>query len=347
MRNLSDTGHQYTTLNDDDRRGYVTSYHHKPPPVSRTKAKHVDISNLKSIDRKNVLSDGHDVESKFSIGFEVEKNRLHRNSVQEYPLFCGFERDGSCGYEAVTHILPLVGASSWRTKVYDMMHQAKKIIDDQYSPSNAKCGGHITLAVKGMNGEELAHKLRKNSGLILALFRKRIANSYCNKNLDMRTYETYAELGHDGLIGGWHSKYQFALVKDFGVEYRIPSRFTSVKQMMRRYELFYELVDFSVNNPNGTFNSLLKRVRPILMNMYGYDTEKVKDLERLAKHFRNMMLTRKINEHIVGYFIHPRHGQLYTPNYGWALNRKALQLHQELRHMDAYDRMEKMRQLFP
>ena len=43
-------------------------------------------------------------------------------------------------------------------------------------------------------------------------------------------------------VGGYHHKYQMALIKEFGVEFRVVSRFTSVKQMMRRYELFYELL---------------------------------------------------------------------------------------------------------
>jgi hypothetical protein len=305
MRNLSDNGHQYEVLNDGQRRGEILPYHRKPSPIMRANAKTIDVANLKSVDRKNLLIEGDEVKSKFTIGFEVEKTRLHRNSVREYELFCGFERDGSCGYEAVTHVLPLLGASTWRTKVYDMMHKATKIIDDRYSPSDSKCGGHITIAVDGLNGGQLNDLLRKNVGIIMALFRRRFQNSYCNHNLTMLNYDFTPR---DRFVGGYHHKYQMALIKDFGVEFRVVSRFTSVKQMMRRYELFYELVDFSVNNPNGTFNALLKRLKPIIMSMYDYDEQKVAKLFELAKHFRRMVLTGKIDQHVAPYFM-SRHGR--------------------------------------
>jgi hypothetical protein len=121
--------------------------------------------------------------SRFTIGFEVEKNNFHRGAVKEYELLKGFERDSSCGYEAITHVLPLLPAGTWRTKVFDMMHKAERIIDDRYSPSdekdydgNYKCGGHITLGVAGMTGNELMEATRKYSGIMYAMFRKRLKN---------------------------------------------------------------------------------------------------------------------------------------------------------------------------
>jgi hypothetical protein len=91
MRDLSNNGVQFTTLNDTSRRGQVSGYHSKPDPIFRTKATAQDVSGLKSVDRKNISFDGTEYESKFKIGFEVEKARLHRGAVEEYPLFCGFE----------------------------------------------------------------------------------------------------------------------------------------------------------------------------------------------------------------------------------------------------------------
>jgi hypothetical protein len=71
-------------------------------------------------------------------------------------LLCGFERDGSCGYEAVTNILPLLPASVWRNKVYDMMHKASRIIEDRYlSIRQASVAAIFLLAVEGMSGAEL------------------------------------------------------------------------------------------------------------------------------------------------------------------------------------------------
>ncbi len=264
-------------------RGQISNYHRKPEPLFLNKSKHaVDVACLKKADQKAIRFDGQEYTSKFTIGFEVEKNNLSRNAVKEYELFCGFERDGSCGYEAVTHILPLLPAGQWRTKVYDMIYKAEKIIDDRYSPSDRRCGGHITIACEGLNGSELLSKVRKNAGVVLALFRNRLTNRYCgaNKRLDPQYYG---------------DRYQVALVKGSCLEFRLPSRFESVKQVMRRYELFYHLVDFSVNNPSGSFDSFIKRVRPVVLSMYNGDTDKADNVLKLAKTFQRYINTGEVD----------------------------------------------------
>ncbi len=177
------TGIVYATTGQTER-GQVSSYHRKPQPLFLNKTKHaIDVAGLKKAEQRTAIKfEGGDYEAKFTIGFEVEKNQLSRNAVREYELFCGFERDGSCGYEAVTHVLPLLPAGKWRTKVFDLMHKAEKIIDDRFSPSDKRCGGHITIAADGFTGEQLRAAVRKNAGIIYALFRNRLKNSYCNGN---------------------------------------------------------------------------------------------------------------------------------------------------------------------
>lgn len=287
------TGITYT-LTGQRSRGQVQNYHHKPAPLHHGKTAHkVDIAGLKRAEQRDtIVFDGMEYSARFTIGFEVEKNSLHRSAMKEYEIFCGFERDGSCGYEAVTHILPLLPAGSWRTKVFDMMHKAEKIIDDRFSPSDKRCGGHITIACEGMTGDQLRGAIRKNCGIILALFRKRLKNSYCSYNLTMQPYDA------DRHVNGWHSKYQLALVKGNCLEFRVPSRVESVKQMMRRYELFYELVNFTVNSPNGSHDSLLKKVRPIILSMYNGDSAKADEIIGLAKHFRKFLLNGDRHEDI-------------------------------------------------
>jgi hypothetical protein len=275
-------GIEYKVTGERER-GEVSSYHRKPQPLFLNKSKYsVDVAGLKKVDQKAIKFDGVEYASKFTIGFEIEKNQLSRNAVREYELFCGFERDASCGYEAVTHVLPLLPAGQWRTKVYDMIYKAEKIIDDRYSPSDRRCGGHITIACEGLDGSELLSKVRKNAGVILALFRNRLTNRYCggNKRLDPLHYG---------------DRYQVALVKGSCLEFRLPSRFESVKQVMRRYELFYHLVDFSVNNPSGSFESFVKRVRPVVLSMYNGDAEKTENVLKLAKHFQKYINTGDVD----------------------------------------------------
>jgi hypothetical protein len=277
----------------NSERGRVVGYHRKPSPRDLSKgAKHSDIANLKKVSRKNLIDVGQgDFDSRFTIGIEIEKTRLHRGAVKSYPLLCGFERDSSCGYEAVTNILPLLPSGQWRNKVFSMFVDAKKIIEDQYSPSDTRCGGHITLAVKGMDGEEIKSAVRKNCGIILALFRKRLNNYYCKNNPLMLPH---SELTHV-------PRYQVSLAKGDLLEFRIPSRFQSVKQCMRRYELMYELLDFSINNPNGSHNTFLKKITPIIKSMYNGDMEKTNEILELSKHFQKFLKTKKINRATIGF----------------------------------------------
>ena len=281
-----ETGVVYATTGDYAR-GTVVAYHHKPSPIKLNKAKKSDVKGLKPKERERlILEDGHtdEVISNYTIGFEVEKNELHRHSVREYELFCGFERDSSCGYEAVTHILPLLPAGTWRTKVFDMMHKAERIIDDRWSPSDKRCGGHITVGVDGLDGGEIKRAVRPYCGILYAMFRNRLANTYCCGDKCMTD-----EYGS--------TKYQTAYVKGYVLEFRIPSRFDSVRQMMRRYELFYELIDYSLN-VRGKHESFLKKIKPIVLSMYNGDEAKVDEIMKLAKHFQKYILTGERHEDI-------------------------------------------------
>ena len=281
---------QYTPTGEYGR-NRVRSYHQSPSPKHLgLGAKKGDIATLKSAQKRNVIElDNGDVNSKFTIGFEVEKNSFSRGAVTEYALFAGFERDGSCGYEAITHILPLLPKGEWRNKVFNMMYEAKRIIEDSYSPSNTRCGGHITLAVDGMSGEELLNRLRKFSGVMYALFRRRLGNSYCSQNPLMEANFAY------------HTRYQVCLVKGNRVEFRLPSRVTGVKQMMRRYELCYTMLDFAVNRPNASFKTFVKAVSPIVMSMYGRDEAKCYEILRLSEAFNKMLRTGRINRETIAW----------------------------------------------
>jgi hypothetical protein len=301
MNTSSNQGVKFTLTNEEER-GRMASYHRKPSHRDISKCHQIDIANLPKKDKRNTIANG----SKFTIGMEVEKNEFHRDSVKEYELFCGFEYDGSCGVEAVTNILPLLPPSPWRTKVFDMMFKAQPIIDDRFSPSDKRCGGHITIGIDGMNGEEIRKIVRKNCGVILALYRHRLnrkssmGTQYCGHNQRMEgRYDTARH--HNG----WHDKYQAALVKENCLEFRIVSKFESVKQMMRRYEMFYTIVDFSINNPDGTLAQLLKLLKPIIVSMYNGEVDKANEVLALSKDFTAFILHGKVSNKIKKY-VSPR-----------------------------------------
>ena len=286
MRNLqSNIGVQFTNIGDTVRRGEMADYHRSPTPRFLVHATADDVKGLKPSDRLNVEGN----KAKFAIGFEVEKTSLRRGAVMEYPLFKGFERDNSCGYEAVTHVLPLVGRSMWRTKVFNMFAEAKSIIDEQYSPSDYKCGGHMTFSVDGMAGHELMDLVRPFSGIIYALFRKRLTNQYCDGNIEMSS-----SFGC--------SKYTICKINENCLEFRLPSRITSVKCMMDRYKLMYTMLDFAINQPNARLSKFHRAIRPIILSMYEGNVEKADAILGLAVHFTQFLKTGKIDKYTCGWF---------------------------------------------
>lgn len=306
-------GINYTEIYNNDyhvqsgshNRGRVNGYKHTARVGFidyRKGAKSADIAQLKSVDRRNLnmLSSG-DVECKFGIGFEVEKSRFSRGAVRPSPFWAGFERDSSCGEEAVSNITPLLPAGKWRNKVYSMMHDSRKIIEDSFSPSDHRCGGHVTLSCEGMTGEELFNATRENLAIVFALFRKRLTNNYCS--------------GNPRLESNFHgTRYVAVQQKANVIEVRLVSRFQSVKQMMRRYELFYAIMDFSINNPNGTHASLLKKVKPIIKSMYDGDDAKADEILDLAKHFNKYIKSGRLNRAIIS-FIDPMRVMNAESNY--------------------------------
>lgn len=294
------TGIKYQ-LTGEARRGSVVTYHNKPNALMLNKTKHrIDVAGLRSaVQRSAFKIEGGEIASRFTIGMEVEKTSLHRGAVREYELFCGFETDASCGYEAVTHVLPLLPQGQWRTKVFDMMHKAERIIDDRFSPSDRSCGGHVTLSVDGMTGAEMIVATRKYSGIILALFRHRLKNSFCGGNTNMRDLNTERSSVFSANDDRFrhHSRYQLALVKGNLLEFRVVARYESVKQMMRRYELFYALVDAAVNS-KPTQATFFKTIRPMVLSMYNGDEAKAEQIFTMAKQFQKFIDSGVIHEDI-------------------------------------------------
>lgn len=298
MRNLeANIGVKYENLGDTINRGRVLGYHDSPHGIHRTEATIEDINGLSKSDKENVRMVSADKGiAKFAIGFEVEKKSFF-DDVKEYPLFKGFEEDGSCGVEAVTHILPLVGRSMWRTKVFNMFSEAKHIIDDEFSPSNYKCGGHMTFSVNAertlegetYRGRDLIDAIRPFSGIMYALFRKRLSNHFCCGNIEMAS-----DYGS--------SKYVVCRIRQETLEFRLPSRITSVKCMRDRYKLMYTILDFAINQPDARLSKFHRAIRPIILSMYDGNVEKADAILGLAVHFTQFLKTGKIDKYTCGWF---------------------------------------------
>lgn len=351
MTNSTQNEIVYSKFGNRNSRSEIQCYHGSDRADEKHKGgKSKDVQMIpKRVLEKNIKFNNFldQFESKFTIGMEVEKNRFAVD-IEELVGFKGFETDSSCGYEFITDILPLLPPSLWRNKIFNMLHQAKRFIEDEYSPSYLrkeksvcrysgyvsnfyKCGGHITLGCDGMSGRELQMRFRRVSGLLMAMFEKRLQNSYCSNNILMMPTEptgnqwnparqiadvdysplqnhphtwirrieneternrllamkrmsstkrntslSYYRKNGDGssrtfTCEYFQSKFQFCLDKGKVIEFRVVSRFQSVKQTMRRYELFYTLMDLVVNTPMDkkiSFNKLHKATRKIVKGMY-------------------------------------------------------------------------------
>ena len=288
----------------------VQPYQCSPNPEDYANTKYeIDLSGLTKKERRNnitrTLESGEFVfNSNFTIGMEVEKSRISREVLGGTTLnyFCqlmkGIERDGSCGLEAITNILPLIPSSKWRNKIFNLMHESKYLIEETYSQSDEmndygsyRCGGHMTIASQMHTSSELNALLRPYYAIIYALNRKRLANQFCCNNITARTRT------ESGIINASRgTKYQPIYEKnDTLLEFRLWSRFTSVKQMINRYKLMQLLVDFGVND-RGSYAKFIKKAKPILLSMYANNEAKVNELIELSKAFRKMLMTNKIND---------------------------------------------------
>ena len=231
--------------------------------------------------------------AKFRIGFEIEKNEVNNVTdevgefVGEYDLIARFETDSSCGYdddtgvEAITHILPLSGVRSKRRKdLFELIDQASGVIN---SNSDSSCGGHLTISVTGYSSVNLLEKLRGNMGILYSLYRRRLKNSYCDRNKEMKPNH------HGGSC--------VAQLKGCGlVEFRLPSRVVSVKQLKLRYDLMYVLVRRSLD---GTpYSKIIKEVKPIITKMYDNNKNKVNEIIGLSNHFRKYLISDHVSEEI-------------------------------------------------
>jgi hypothetical protein len=69
---------------------------------------------------------------------------------------------------------------------------------------------------------------------------------------------------------------------------------------MRRYELFYALLNFAIN-VKGKPETFLKQIRPIVVSMYNGEEDKANEIIAFARHFQKFINTGIIHEDIKRY----------------------------------------------
>ena len=86
--------------------------------------------------------------------------------------------------------------------------------------------------------------------------------------------------------------YQIALAKSYGcVEFRLPSAIPSVMSLIRRYEMFYLMLDFGINKDRINFTAFLNKCEPIILRMYDYNQDRADMILGLAKDFQHYINT--------------------------------------------------------
>ena len=61
----------------------------------------------------------------------------------------------------------------------------------------------------------------------------------------------------------------------------------------------YELMNYAINKPNGTYAGFIKKINLILLYMYDHNQAKVDEIVTLSKAFRKMLMSGKINADVV------------------------------------------------
>lgn len=262
-----------------------------------------DIAAMSAADKKNILF--AEARSRFTIGFEIEKSNvttMPRGEDLEFPLFACCEADGSLPYEGgegVTNILPLVGKSMLRTKLRNEIIAARPFLD---LPVNQQCGGHVTVRVEGMSSEELFDACRPFMGILYAIWRHRLKNSFCRGDIFYTGNRSAA-----GLHVNNPSKYRICKKRGNGmIEFRFPSAIRTTEALLVRYDLFYALLDCAANDKSPAV--FRRMVKPILSRMYRNDSDKVSEMMRLGSRFNAMLASRTINAAVME-FVDPD-GQL-------------------------------------
>ena len=252
---------------------------------------------------KNNLRTVVDHNSKYFIGFEIEKNYFTwdgndccengdwvTDELNEF--IAGYETDSSCGVEAVTNILPLASPrSANRKRVFELMDEAEDIIS---SPYDTRCGGHMTISVKQKDfafhdGYDVVDKLRQKIALLYALYRHRLRRSYCASNKPAKRENNH--------------KYSPVNVKGSRVEFRIPSAIRNSKQLKLRYDLMYKMLYLTYERPTS-FEVFLTKVRHIVRKMYNGNDKKVEDIYILARYFRKYLIAEEVANEIETFINH-------------------------------------------
>lgn len=220
------------------------------------------------------------VESKWGIGFEVEKTtidglRRAEEEIEQQPLFCGWETDSSCGVEGITHVYDL---HEQYNKFSDHVHQSNYVNE----PTNNSCGGHVNISRKG--GLSLSD-IKPYAGLTYALYRDRLSNTYACKNKRLS-----CESGS--------RDYSVVKVKSGNLlEFRLVPKVDDQNDLLWRFKYF--AIFANAVERQWSYEHYLRMSRPLLQEKYGIST--TSQMFGLSRKFKEWLMGSSPHESINKY----------------------------------------------
>ena len=200
-----------------------------------------------------------DEKSKYRIGYEIEKEDeevLQSINIDDFEEETDGvwrkERDGSlnddCGYELISPTFEFN-----ISKIFKHIESNSTLVEHINAKISSRCGGHIHLSEKGLNGNQLFDKLKGYTPLFYALYYGRIDQNYC-KGKSNRDLEEDNE------------KYQAIKIHHDRIEFRIISAVPSVATLKWRTKLLMMILKNPTDdiirayyNVDTKFTNLLKQ----------------------------------------------------------------------------------------
>ena len=211
-------------------------------------------------------------DSNVSLGYEIEKVEFNIDGtiacdqgdhVGEYQVFRGYEYDGSCGVEAITHIIS--GDIVDIPQVFSMFDEAKEVID---SRANSRCAGHISISIKDMHPRMIASRLRPAFPILYSIWRDRLSNTYCNANVYLE-HEGSNTNNRSSVINLRNNNY---------MEIRLAPVIHSLVVLKFRHKLMTRLIDLCAVQGCTDFDAIKLALYPIIQAHYGDKSEQLLEL---------------------------------------------------------------------
>lgn len=249
--------------------------------ISHTNAGYHDL------ERKNKFNSN----AKFTIGFEIEKEDSDAGDIHYRQLYNDTqwikERDGSLddysGYELVSPAFNLYDDG------LDKDIQDRRLIQLINGNKSGSCGGHINVASKEYNTEQLFEGLSGFFPLLYSLYDGRIHKNYSKAKMKHKYYD--------------RDKYSAIFIKDHVVEFRIFSAVVNVKNLLWRRDLIRIMCENVNKSEVDVLRMLLNHKSKLYKHLrlvYSQDAliDKIELFVRNAEDFNNKKLPRIIRADI-------------------------------------------------